>query len=124
MKILPPLMLSFVLLQFITLCGNAQWLNLLSSPSPTLPQQEATMYHLQQWAQQDGYRIRVHTIKEATVYDTGLLNPKDVRTIRVYVEYENQTAPSLNYRLSQWLLYDQRQKSSQKQKPNQPVHAP
>ena len=57
------------------------------------------------WVYED-YSICVHELKDEHVYDSGLSNPKYVRSIRFNVEYINTSTSELRYTSLQWLLYD------------------
>ena len=93
--------ISSVLSLIISLCGNS-----LFSVPPSSTQGTSSTIYLGQWGEQDNYHIYVHQLKDSTIYDNGLIEPEHVRSSRIYVEYENKTTESLEYRGGQWLLYD------------------
>ena len=58
------------------------------------------------WFSIEGCALCVHEIKDELIFDSGLIEPTQVRSLRLLVEYVNDTADPISYRLSQWKLYD------------------
>jgi hypothetical protein len=66
----------------------------------------AETHNLKQWVNAESYAICVHALKDVVVSDTGISVPAHVRSVRVLVEYANNTAIPFRFFLHQWLLFD------------------
>ncbi|OQY48672.1 MAG: hypothetical protein B6242_01825 [Anaerolineaceae bacterium 4572_78] len=62
--------------------------------------------NINQWSHAEDYAICVHHLKDSVIHDIGLRSPKHVRSVRILVKYVNSSKSPLNFRLSQWLLFD------------------
>jgi hypothetical protein len=58
------------------------------------------------WFRVEGCALCVHDMRDELVFDSGLPTPTEVRSLRLLVEYVNDSPEPLAYRLSQWRLYD------------------
>ncbi len=56
------------------------------------------MYKINEWFEQDGYRLKLVEIKEEGI--------AELKAVRIHVVYENHTDEPLNYVTLQWLVYD------------------
>lgn len=63
-------------------------------------------HNQKQWVSVENYAICVHSSKDVVVYDTGASSPANVRSVRVLVEYANNTTIPFRFSLNQWLLFD------------------
>lgn len=73
----------------------------------TPPLEKIPTYYLQEPIVIGGYRLCVLEFKEKNVWDTSQGSPvKYVPSIRVLVEYVNESDNILNYTYAHWKLYD------------------
>jgi hypothetical protein len=64
------------------------------------------MFKLNEWFEIDPYQIRIHELKDEMVSDSDKRGEKEARSVRLLVEYANQTAEPLKYSPYHWQLYD------------------
>ena len=64
------------------------------------------MIDFKTWGEAESYTVRVHEMKDETVFDDGIMNPEYVRSVRFLVEYTNHTNKPLKYRMTQWQVFD------------------
>ncbi|GAB4190052.1 MAG: hypothetical protein OHK0022_02600 [Roseiflexaceae bacterium] len=58
------------------------------------------------WFGIEDYQFCIHDLKDRTVFDNGILEPHHVRSVRILVEYRNESRQSLRHSMMQWMVCD------------------